>query len=225
MKKRPSFILGLTGSIAMGKTTVSQMFEELNVPVWCADTEVKKLYEKRGEATKKIAKLYPEVVSEKGIDKNKLRNIIHVDNSILGVIEEIVHPLLIGSREAFLKLNQKAPIVIFDIPLLLEKKLEKTGKKNIILDPGIGFGKTLKHNLSLISKISLFHTLGFPILIGTSRKRFINQIAGTNDSKERIGGTVASVLYLVSQGVQIFRIHDVNEINQSIKVFRKILFK
>jgi len=79
--------------------------------------------------------------------------------------------------------------------------------------------------LSLISKISLFHTLGFPILVGTSRKRFINQIAGTNDSKQRIGGTVASVLYLISQGVQIFRIHDVNEINQSIKVFKKILLK
>ena len=121
--------------------------------------------------------------------------------------------------------NPKYKNVLLDIYDFFEKKLAKTGKKNIILDPGIGFGKTLKHNLSLISKISLFHTLGFPILIGTSRKRFINQIAGTNDSKERIGGTVASVLYLVSQGVQIFRIHDVNEINQSIKVFRKILFK
>ena len=121
--------------------------------------------------------------------------------------------------------NPKYKNVLLDIYDFFEKKLSKTGKKNIILDPGIGFGKTLKHNLSLISKISLFHTLGFPILIGTSRKRFINQIAGTNDSKERISGTVASVLYLVSQGVQIFRIHDVNEINQSIKVFRKILFK
>ena len=79
--------------------------------------------------------------------------------------------------------------------------------------------------MSLISKISLFHSLGFPILIGTSRKRFINQIAETNDSKERIGGTVASVLFLISQGVQIFRVHDVNEINQSIKVFKKIIFE
>ena len=121
--------------------------------------------------------------------------------------------------------NPKYKNVLLDIYDFFEKTIAKTGKKNIILDPGIGFGKTLKHNLSLISKISLFHTLGFPILVGTSRKRFINQIAGTNDSKQRIGGTVASVLYLISQGVQIFRIHDVNEINQSIKVFKKILLK
>ena len=96
--------------------------------------------------------------------------------------------------------------------------------KKIILDPGIGFGKNLKHNLTLISKISLFHSLGFPILIGTSRKRFINQISGNYDSKERIGGTIASVLFLLSQGVQIFRVHNVNEVKQSILVFNKILF-
>ena len=68
--------------------------------------------------------------------------------------------------------------------------------------------------MTLISKKSLFHSLGFPILIGSSRKKFINQIAGKFDSKERIGGTLASVLYLLSQGIQIFRIHNVNEIKQ-----------
>ena len=91
------------------------------------------------------------------------------------------------------------------------------------MDPGIGFGKSLKHNLTLISKISLFHSLGFPILIGTSRKRFINQISGINDSEDRIGGTLASVLYLLSQGVQLFRIHNVNEVKQGILVYEKIL--
>ena len=81
----------------------------------------------------------------------------------------------------------------------------------------------MKHNLTLISKISLFHSLGFPILVGTSRKRFINQISGKYDSKERLGGTLASVLYLLSQGVQIFRVHNVNDIKQGILVFNKIL--
>ena len=84
------------------------------------------------------------------------------------------------------------------------------------------FGKTLKHNLTLISKISLFHSLGFPILVGTSRKRFINQISGEYDSKDRIGGTLASVLYLLSQGVQIFRVHNVREVKQGIMVYEKI---
>jgi len=82
----------------------------------------------------------------------------------------------------------------------------------------------LKHNLTLISKISLFHSLGLPILIGTSRKRFINQISGKHDSNDRIGGTLASVLFLILQGVQIFRVHDVNEIKQGILVFEKMLF-
>ena len=94
---------------------------------------------------------------------------------------------------------------------------------NIIIDPGIGFGKNLKHNMNLISNISIFHSLGFPILVGNSRKRFIKELSGKNDSKSRIGGTVASSIYLMMQGVQILRIHDVNEIQQAIKVFKRIL--
>ena len=94
---------------------------------------------------------------------------------------------------------------------------------NIILDPGIGFGKNLKHNMNLIRKISIFHSLGFPILVGNSRKRFIKEISGKNDTKNRIGGTVASSIYLMMQGVQILRIHDVNELLQGIKVFKEII--
>ena len=69
----------------------------------------------------------------------------------------------------------------------------------------------------ITNKISLFHSLGLPILVGTSRKRFINQISGRYDSEDRIGGTLASVLYLLSQGVQIFRVHDVKENKLLIK--------
>ena len=100
---------------------------------------------------------------------------------------------------------------------------QKKHLKKTILDPGIGFGKNLKHNLMLMSKISLFHSLGFPILIGTSRKRFIGDISGKFDTKERIGGTLSSVIFSLSQGVQIFRVHNVEEIKQGILVFKKIL--
>ena len=120
--------------------------------------------------------------------------------------------------------NPRYNHVLLDIYDFFEKNIKsRFNDKNIILDPGIGFGKTLKHNLTLISNISLFHSLGLPILIGTSRKRFINQISGVYDSEERIGGTLASVLYLLSQGVQIFRVHDVNEVKQGILVYKKIL--
>jgi len=120
--------------------------------------------------------------------------------------------------------NPKYKNVLLDIYDFFEKNINEKFKDNkIILDPGIGFGKTLKHNLTLISKISLFHSLGFPILVGTSRKRFINQISGKHDSKDRTGGTLASVLFLLSQGVHIFRVHNVNEVKQGILVFEKIL--
>jgi dihydropteroate synthase len=117
---------------------------------------------------------------------------------------------------------------LLDIYDFFEKKinyLKKNGIKhnNIIIDPGIGFGKILKHNINLISNISIFHSLGFPILVGNSRKRFIKEIAGKNDSKVRIGGTIASSIYLMMQGVQILRIHDVNELLQSIKVFKEMI--
>ena len=120
--------------------------------------------------------------------------------------------------------NPQYKNVLLDIYDFFEKNIKENIQNNkIVLDPGIGFGKTLKHNLTLISKISLFHSLGFPILVGTSRKRFINQISGKHDSKDRTGGTLASVLFLLSQGVQIFRVHNVNEVKQGILVFKKIL--
>ena len=118
--------------------------------------------------------------------------------------------------------------VILDIYDFFEKKISflkdhNVKINNLILDPGIGFGKNLKHNLMLLSKISLFHSLGFPIMIGTSRKKFIKQISGKYDTRERIGGTLSSVLYTMSQGVQIFRVHNVQEVKQGILVFKKLL--
>jgi len=119
---------------------------------------------------------------------------------------------------------------LLDIYDFFEKKikfLRTNGIKhnNIIVDPGIGFGKNLKHNINLISNVSIFHSLGFPILLGISRKRFIKDLSGKNDTKKRIGGTVASSLYSLMQGVQILRVHDVNELIQSIKVFKQLIKK
>ena len=107
---------------------------------------------------------------------------------------------------------------------ILELRANGIDHKNIILDPGIGFGKRLKHNITLLRNISIFHSLGFPIMLGSSRKRFIKDISGINDSKERLGGTISSSLCAMMQGIQILRVHDVNEVNQSIKVFKSLKF-
>ncbi len=129
-----------------------------------------------------------------------------------------------------MQINPKYNDAMLDIYDFFEKKINFFKKKNlrnisIIIDPGIGFGKNLEHNLRIMSKISTYHSLGLPILIGTSRKRFIEHIVTKLDTEDRTGGTLSSVLYGLLQGVQIFRVHNVKEINQGILVFNKILNK
>ena len=128
-----------------------------------------------------------------------------------------------------MQIKPKYKHVLLDIYDFFEEEIKKlkkdTFKKKIILDPGVGFGKNLKHNLMILNKISIFHTLGFPILIGTSRKRFINQISGIYDTKERIGGTLSSIIFSFSQGIKIFRVHNVEEVKQGLLVYERLLNK
>ena len=123
--------------------------------------------------------------------------------------------------------NPKYKHVLLDIYDFFENQITKLKKlkysNKILIDPGIGFGKNLKHNLMLLNKISLFHSLGFPILIGTSRKKFISQISNKFDTKERLGGTLSSVIFTLSQGIQVFRVHNVEEVKQGILVYKKLL--
>ena len=109
----------------MGKTTVSNMFRDLGVQVWCADNEVNELYKINGAATKILSNQFPSVVTKTGVDKKKLKNLIHKDNSILKKVEQIVHPLLENSKVDFIRSNKDLPLIIFDIPLLFEKQQEK----------------------------------------------------------------------------------------------------
>ena len=153
------------------------------------------------------------------------------DTETINVLKKYKTPFILQHSQGTPENMQKKPRYkneLLDIYDFFENKikfLKKIGIKhnNIIIDPGIGFGKNLKHNINLIRNISIFHSLGFPILVGNSKKKFIKEIAGKNDTKNRIGGTVASSIYLMLQGVQILRIHDVNELLQGIKVFKQII--
>ena len=82
----------------------------------------------------------------------------------------------------------------------------------------------MKHNITILKNISIFHSLGFPLLLGISRKKFIKELSEENDSQYRYGGTISTSLYLMKQGVQILRVHDVNEIKQAIKTYRNLIF-
>ena len=155
---------------------------------------------------------------------------INYDPKTISILKKYKIPFVIQHSIGTPENMQKSPkyknelLEIYDffdekINLIRSKGIKHN---NIILDPGIGFGKNLKHNMSLIRDISIFHSLGFPILVGNSRKKFIKDISKKNDSNARIGGTMASSIYLMMQGIQILRIHDVNEVIQGIKVFKKI---
>ena len=175
------------------------------------------------------------IIMEKGIDLGvQLINDVsglNFDINTIDVLKKYKVPFVIQHSQGIPGNMQKNPTYkneLLDIYDFFEKKIKLIRSRgikhnNIILDPGIGFGKNLKHNMSLICNISIFHSLGFPILVGNSRKRFIRELSEKNDSKSRIGGTMASSIYLMMQGVQILRVHDVNEITQGLKVFKKII--
>ncbi len=154
------------------------------------------------------------------------------DPKTVGILKKYKTPFVIQHSQGTPKDMQNKPSYeneLLEIYDFFEKKIKFLRSigikhKNIIIDPGIGFGKNLKHNMNLMSNISIFHSIGLPILVGNSRKRFIKDISKKNDTKNRIGGTVASSIYLMMQGVQILRIHDVNELIQGFKVFNR-LFK
>ncbi len=93
-------------------------------------------------------------------------------------------------------------------------------RDQITVDPGIGFGKTLDHNLAILQRISLFHGLGVPILLGASRKRFIGTLGNAPEAQDRAPGSVAVALAAIAQGVQIIRAHDVAEHAQAIALWR-----
>lgn len=115
--------------------------------------------------------------------------------------------------------------VLLDVFDFLERRvaaLREAGiaRSRILVDPGIGFGKTLDHNLTLLSRISLFHSLGTAVLLGASRKRFIGTIGGAASPKARGPGSVAVALAALAQGVQVVRVHDVAETAQAIALWR-----
>jgi len=174
-------------------------------------------------------------IMEKGINLGvKLINDISGfghDKETIKILKKYNTPFIINHIHGTpinMQKNPKYNDVILDIYDYFEEKIKfarDNGIKHnhIIIDPGIGFGKKLKHNMKLISNISIFHSLGFPVLLGISRKSFIKGISGINDDQRRLGGTVSSSLFAMMQGIQILRVHDVNDVMQGMKVFKELI--
>ncbi|WP_343069901.1 dephospho-CoA kinase [Jannaschia sp. Os4] len=116
-------ILGLTGSIGMGKTTTAAMFRDRGVPVWDADATVHRLYAPDGPAPALLEAAFPGTTVDGAVDRDALRKIIAADPSALDRIDAIVHPLVAADRAAFLAATD-APLVVLDVPLLFETGLD-----------------------------------------------------------------------------------------------------
>lgn len=121
--------------------------------------------------------------------------------------------------------NPRYDDVLLDVYDALQRRIARAeaagiARARILVDPGIGFGKTREHNLAILNRISLFHALGCPILLGISRKRLIGEVAGIGDPLLRGPGTLALTLAATGQGVQMHRVHEIATTRQGLTLWR-----
>ena len=151
------------------------------------------------------------------------------DGDSLGVAAATEAPVILMHSKGTPKTMQHNPVydhVLLDVYDYLAARIEVCeaagiAKKRIIVDPGIGFGKTLiKDNLDLINGLTLFHTLGCPVMIGASRKGFIGAITGEKSAEGRLAGSVAVAIKAAEAGAQLVRVHDVAETKQALAIIQ-----
>jgi len=118
------YVIGLTGSIGMGKTTTAKLFADEGVPVWSADDAVHRIYSKGGAAISGVNNLYPDAVTEGAVDRAKLSDWMVAEPDRLRQVEEVVHPLVAADRQSFID-GSSAQCVLVDVPLLFETGADK----------------------------------------------------------------------------------------------------
>jgi len=145
---------------------------------------------------------------------------------------ELQKPTVIMHAKGDPKTMQDNPAyadVVVEVYDFLESRMKAAvsaglAETTIVADPGIGFGKTLDHNLSLLGSLGIFHGLGVPLLLGASRKGLISDVAGMATPKDRVPGSIAAALLAIARGVQIVRVHDVFATRQAISVWQSSHF-
>ncbi|MGE3064356.1 MAG: dihydropteroate synthase [Hyphomicrobiaceae bacterium] len=149
------------------------------------------------------------------------------DARSLRVVIETGLPVVLMHARADPRTMQDNPTyddVLLDVYDVLARRIEACeraglARGRLIVDPGIGFGKTAAHNLALLSGLSIFHGLGTAVLAGASRKSFIGQLSGAVDPQDRLPGSLAAALAAAGQGAQILRVHDVAATRQALTVW------
>lgn len=152
------------------------------------------------------------------------------DPALAGVVERSGVPICLMHAQGLPATMQDDPRygdVLLDVYDALAARIgraEAAGipRRRIVVDPGIGFGKTQAHNLAILRRISLYHGLGCAILLGVSRKRFIGAIGGADEPQDRGPGTLAVTLAAVAQGAQIHRVHDAGGLAQALRLWQAV---
>ncbi|MCZ7662309.1 MAG: dihydropteroate synthase [Thermoleophilia bacterium] len=152
------------------------------------------------------------------------------DSEMVAVVRDAGCPVVLMHMLGEPKTMQENPVyenVVEDLYSFFAERLtwavdQGVEERNLIIDPGIGFGKTLAHNLALIRHLQTFRSLGRPVLLGASRKRFIGAVLGLPEPKDRVIGTVATSVIAAMQDVDIVRVHDVAENAQAIAIARAV---
>jgi dihydropteroate synthase len=153
------------------------------------------------------------------------------DPSMASVVADARCPVILMHMQGEPRTMQREPHyrdVVSEVTDLLESRAEHAVRagvrpENIIVDPGIGFGKTLQHNLALLRNLEALVELGFPVLVGASRKRFIGSITGVEEASERVFGTVATTVLAYEKGATLFRVHDVRANREALGVAEALL--
>jgi dihydropteroate synthase len=149
------------------------------------------------------------------------------DGASAGFVAKADVPVILMHAQGAPKTMQLAPKyadVVLDVYDALEARVEAAiaagiERHRIMIDPGIGFGKTFYQNLQLMHAMSLFHGLGLPVLIGLSRKGYVGALTGEAKAVARVAGSIGGALHAVMQGAHMLRVHDVRETVQALKVF------
>jgi dihydropteroate synthase len=153
------------------------------------------------------------------------------DPRMASVVGEAGCPVILMHMQGEPKTMQKEPHyedVVREVRDFLAERAEYAvdagvRPENIIVDPGIGFGKNLEHNLDLLHNLDAIVDLGFPVLIGASRKRFIERITGVQEARDRVSGTVATTVLAYERGATFFRVHDVCANREALAVAEAVL--
>ena len=150
---------------------------------------------------------------------------LRLDEKMAPLAAEREVPVILMHMQGMPRTMQENPVyvdVVADISRFLIERAQHAAAQGIapeqvLIDPGIGFGKTVEHNLEIIRRLGEFASLGYPLVLGTSRKRFIGSVTGRVVT-ERIMGTAASVAFSIARGVDIVRVHDVEEMIEVVKM-------